>query len=81
MAPEGLQPLREEFMRTPTSALRWALSVFCVAAVSMIPASLSAADARQGPSPEPAKGLSLEERADIFMARKMYREAVDIYTQ
>jgi tetratricopeptide (TPR) repeat protein len=32
-----------------------------------------------GPGPRP--NLTLEQRGDIFMARKMYREAVDVYQQ
>lgn len=35
---------------------------------------------RTGPDPA-AQGLSLERRADIFMARKMYREAGDTYRE
>src|ERR1043165_6235058 len=36
--------------------------------------------AAQSPAPQPAKPeLSLETRGDIFMARKMYREAIDTF--
>jgi len=32
-------------------------------------------------TPPPTQEVSLEERADIMMARKMYREAIDLYQQ
>jgi len=35
----------------------------------------------QPPTPPPAADLSPEKRADIYMARKMYREAVDSYQE
>ena len=35
----------------------------------------------ENPAPKPLTPLPLEVRADILMARKMYREAIDIYSQ
>ncbi len=35
----------------------------------------------ENPAPKPLVPLSLETRADILMARKMYREAIDVYSQ
>ena len=39
------------------------------------------ADTPQSIAPEPSKQLSHEELADIYMARKMYREAIDTYSK
>jgi tetratricopeptide (TPR) repeat protein len=33
------------------------------------------------PSPAPRPVLTLEQRGDIYMVRKMYREAIDVYSQ
>src|SRR5450432_2920911 len=33
------------------------------------------------PTPKPQPSISIESRGDIFMARKMYREAIDFYSQ
>jgi tetratricopeptide (TPR) repeat protein len=41
----------------------------------------AAADAPAGMNKPPAPPLSLEMRGDICMARKMYREAIDVYRQ
>jgi tetratricopeptide (TPR) repeat protein len=65
--------------------MRW--TCFCAIVLVMGSASSRAQDLRAGttttpPSsivpPEPAP-LTPEKRADIFMARKMYREAIDVY--
>ena len=48
--------------------------------VLTVPLLVLAAGA-QTSKPEPLPSLSLEQRGDIFMARKMYREAIDIYKQ
>ena len=50
--------------------------IFVLSAAGQVNAAHSDA-----PQPEPAKKLTAEQRADVFMARKMYREAVDAYRQ
>jgi Tfp pilus assembly protein PilF len=57
------------------------LNTLCLIVLSMIPAGLCGAGTGRGASNEAGKELSLEERADIFMARKMYREAIETYSQ
>ncbi len=43
--------------------------------------ALNGQEAVPAASPRPASELSLEERADIYMARKMFREAIDTYSK
>jgi len=62
----------------------WILSLVVAAlTLSLSPLELSAQDEPHPPLPPPGTqakpALSLEERADIFMARKSYADAVDYY--
>jgi tetratricopeptide (TPR) repeat protein len=54
-------------------------------AVLMAATGLFAQSEQQGglapPPPEPAHALTPERRGDVFMARKMYREAIETYQQ
>ena len=51
-----------------------------IPAASAQPVERQLAPSGQTPSPKPA-GLTAEERADIFMARKSYADAVEYYTR
>ncbi len=58
---------------------RW-LTVVLLGAVSALPAQLVDRTARVSVDPD-VRELSLERRADIYMARKMYREAGEAYQE
>src|ERR1017187_4219491 len=54
--------------------------------VALVPAgdgsfTLNGQEAVPSASPGPASDLSLEERADVYMARKMFREAIETYSK
>lgn len=60
--------------------LRWTVVLLgCAAGTVGLDAQLIDRTARRGRAAVPAGELSLEKRGDIFMARKMYREAGDTY--
>jgi tetratricopeptide (TPR) repeat protein len=52
---------------------------FVVAAAACLPASAQALVDQTKTTPPPTRTLTLEERGDIMMARKMYREAIDAF--
>lgn len=51
------------------------------AAVALIPATAQVSTPNSQPPAAPKKSITFEDRGDIYMARKMYREAVEAYTQ
>jgi tetratricopeptide (TPR) repeat protein len=56
---------------------RWIAVVFAAGACSSAPAQALVDQTR--PTPAPVRPLTSEERGDIMMARKMYREAIDTF--
>lgn len=60
---------------------------FAVAGIGLLVCTLGLAQSdnalvdqsKVAPAPAPARALSTEERGDIMMARKMYREAIEMY--
>ncbi|MGB7758633.1 MAG: tetratricopeptide repeat protein [Bryobacteraceae bacterium] len=63
---------------TPPFEARWSLAVVPAGDGSF---TLIGQEAVPGASPGPASDLSLEERADLYMARKMFREAIETYNR
>jgi tetratricopeptide (TPR) repeat protein len=61
---------------TMPAAFRLLLAAFLIVP-AVVPRRASATQA----TPEQKESLTLEQRGDIFMARKMFRDAVDIYHQ
>jgi tetratricopeptide (TPR) repeat protein len=57
---------------------RWSLALLPAGGRSF---ALSGQEAVPAASPGPASELSLEERAEIYMARKMFREAIETYSK
>jgi tetratricopeptide (TPR) repeat protein len=57
---------------------RWSLALLPAGDSSL---ALNGQEAVPPASPGPASELSLEERANIYMARKMFREAIDMYSK
>jgi tetratricopeptide (TPR) repeat protein len=57
------------------------LAAILAAAVAAIPAQAQLEPAHQADAAPPTRPLTPVERGDLFMARKMYREAIDAYEQ
>jgi tetratricopeptide (TPR) repeat protein len=55
------------------------LVLVCSAAAGVVFAQTT--ESAAGPAPAPATQLTPEKRGDIFMARKMYRDAIEMYQQ
>jgi tetratricopeptide (TPR) repeat protein len=56
-------------------------ALLVLAGAALLPAQNFLPPQDPTPPPKPVRELSAEDRADIFMARKMYREAIDMYAQ
>jgi tetratricopeptide (TPR) repeat protein len=54
-----------------------------IAGISLLPplSAQTMADAAKPPSSTPRPEVTLEQRGDIYMVRKIYREATDVYSQ
>jgi len=63
-------------MLTGRFARRRVVSTLCLLTLTAFPAGLSARSSQDAP-PRPRKELSPVELADVYMVRKMYREAID----
>jgi tetratricopeptide (TPR) repeat protein len=50
-------------------------------AIALAAGLMSASAFAQAPAQAPNKAVSVETRGDIFMARKMYREAIDVFRE